>query len=33
MMHDDYTTVLLGLSSILLSVVVVVVSVVDAGAP
>jgi hypothetical protein len=32
MMHDDYTTVLLGLSSILLSVVVVV-SVVDAGAP
>jgi hypothetical protein len=33
MMHDDYTTVLLPLSSILLSVIVVVVSVVDAGAP
>ncbi len=33
MMHDDYTTMLLPLSSILLSVVVVVVSVVDAGAP
>jgi len=32
MMHDDYTTALLPLSSILLSVVVVV-SVLDAGAP
>lgn len=33
MMHDDYTTVLLPLSNIILSVVVVVVSAVDAGAP
>lgn len=33
MMHDDYTTMLLPLSGILLGLVVVVVSVVDAGAP
>jgi hypothetical protein len=33
MMHDDYMNVLLPLSSNLLSAVVVVVSVVDAGAP